>query len=391
MKHKFFSSVRPIPTRRNACTPGKGFTLVELLVVIAIIGVLVALLLPAVQAAREAARRSQCINNVKQLALACVTYHDTKKAFPPALTYSEAALTARGSTPTNMTGVDGNPYHGPNWAIMILPYIEQQTLYSRFNLKEYISADVNRDFRGQRIDTMLCPTDSAFNTQPFEVPAPLGGGNWARGNYGANSSMSHMQRDNVAYSPKHTDSAPVWFGTGWAAGLSWTRGIMGGNTSLAIKQIEDGTSNTVLLVELRAGLTPGDRRGIWAMGMAGASSVWAHSTDDCLGPNYCAVGADNILGSNRAVAEGGEDLFAQNCMGISSGGSTSFQAGPRSQHPGGVAVAFADGSVTFITDNIEVHHGGRNIAYETEGYNDFGAWEKIMCSSDGGSFNRNEF
>jgi prepilin-type N-terminal cleavage/methylation domain-containing protein/prepilin-type processing-associated H-X9-DG protein len=391
MKHILSSSWRRFSARRHPRTPRKGFTLVELLVVIAIIGVLVSLLLPAVQAAREAARRSQCTNNIKQLALACMTYHDTRKGFPPALTYSEKALTARGSTPTNMAGVDGNPYHGPNWGIMILPYIEQQALYSRFNLKEYVSADVNREPRGQNIDTMLCPTDSAFNTQRFEVPAALGGDNWARGNYGANSSLSHMQRDNVAYSPAHTDSAPVWFGTGWATGLSWTRGIMGGNTSLSIKQIEDGTSNTVLLVELRAGLTPGDRRGIWAMGMAGANSVWAYSTDDCLGPNYCASGADNILGSNRAVAEGGEGLFTQNCMGVSSTGSTSFQAGPRSQHPSGVTVAFADGSVTFISDNIEVHHGGRNIAYEANGFNDFGAWEKIMCSSDGGIFNRNEF
>ena len=77
--------------RRHRATG--AFTLVELLVVIAIIGVLVALLLPAVQAAREAARRMQCTSNIKQLALACLSYHDSKKAFPPALTYSEAALT----------------------------------------------------------------------------------------------------------------------------------------------------------------------------------------------------------------------------------------------------------------------------------------------------------
>lgn len=372
----------------------RGFTLVELLVVIAIIGVLVALLLPAVQAAREAARRSQCINNVKQLALACMTYHDSNKTFPPALTYSDAALKARGNTPTEngMNGVDGNPYHGPNWAIMILPYIEQQTLYARFNLKEYISADVNRDPRGIMLQTMLCPTDAAFNTQPFSVPGPMGGDNWARGNYGANSSLAHMQKGNVAYSPTQTASAPVWFGTDWATGLSWTRGIMGGNTSLSIKQIEDGTSNTVLLTELRAGLSPGDRRGIWAMGMAGASSVWGHATDDCLGPNWCASGADNILGSNRAVAEVGESILNENCMGVSATGSTSYQAGPRSQHVGGITIAFADGSVAFISDNIETNDGGvRNIAYDKNGPTLFGAWEKIMCSSDGGIFNRNEF
>jgi prepilin-type processing-associated H-X9-DG protein len=275
---------------------------------------------------------------------------------------------------------------------MILPHIEQQALSSTFSLKDYISADINREPRGQVIATMMCPTDSAYNTQPFAVPATLGGDNWARGNYGANSSLAHMQKDNVAYSAAHSDSAPIWFGSGWAGHLGWTRGVMGGNTSLSIEQIADGTSNTVLLVELRAGLSPGDRRGIWAMGAAGASSVWAYSTDDCLGPNYCGDNADNIMSSNRAVAEVGADVLLQQCMGVSSGGSTSNQAAPRSQHPGGVTVGFADGSVTFISDNIEVHHGpDRDIAYRADGFTLFGAWEKIMCSSDGGTFNRNEF
>jgi prepilin-type N-terminal cleavage/methylation domain-containing protein/prepilin-type processing-associated H-X9-DG protein len=395
MNHLLLTRRRRPSTDARVSDSNGGFTLVELLVVIAIIGVLVALLLPAVQAAREAARRSQCINNVKQLALACITYHDAKKTFPPALTYSDKALKARGNTPTpdGMNGVDGNPYHGPNWGIMILPYIEQQSLYSRFDLKEYISADVNREPRGYALQTMLCPTDATFNTQPFGVPGPMGGDNWARGNYGANSSLSHMKNGNVAYSPTQTEPAWIWFGTSSWADLSWTRGVMGGNTSLSIKQITDGTSNTVLLTELRAGLAPGDRRGIWAMGMAGASSVWGHSSDDCVGPNSCFAGADNILGSNRAVAEVGENTMVQNCMGIDPGGSTSYQAAPRSQHIGGITVAFADGSVAFITENIETHHAGfdADLAYDPDGYNDFGAWEKIMCSSDGGTANRNEF
>jgi prepilin-type N-terminal cleavage/methylation domain-containing protein/prepilin-type processing-associated H-X9-DG protein len=393
------NSTKPMRRREQSSpTPAgesrRGFTLVELLVVIAIIGVLVALLLPAVQSAREAARRSQCTNNIRQLALACMTYHDAKKSFPPALTYSEAALRARGNTPTanGMSGVDGNPYHGPNWAIMILPYIERQTLYSSFNFNEYVSADANREARGTTIPTMLCPTDSAFNSQPFSTVAALGGDNWARGNYGANGSLSHCKDGNLAFSPKQTEPAWIWFGTSSWGDLSWTRGVMGGNTALSIKQIEDGASNTVLLTELRAGLGPSDRRGIWAMGMAGASSVWGHSTDDCIGPNSCISGADNILGSNRAVAEVGESTLLQNCMGVSSGGSTSFQAAPRSQHVGGINLAFADGSVAFITENIETHHGaGENIAYETNGFLDFGAWEKIMCSRDGGLFNRAEF
>jgi prepilin-type N-terminal cleavage/methylation domain-containing protein/prepilin-type processing-associated H-X9-DG protein len=362
----------------------RAFTLVELLVVIAIIGVLVALLLPAVQAARESARRSQCTNNVKQLALACMSFHDANGEFPPALTYSEKALTARGNTPTRngMPNVDANPLHGPNWVIMILPYIEQQALKARFDFSQYISADLNQEPRSQTITTMLCPTDS-FNTQPFGVPTPLGGEGWARGNYGANSSISHAKDGNIAWSSKNLEPAYYW--TEW----TWTRGVMGGNTSLSIKQIEDGTSNTVMIAELRAGLSVSDRRGIWAMGMAGASSIWAHATDDCIGPNSCELGADNIFGGTRVVSEVGEPAMWANCMGIGGGGTGSNQAAPRSLHAGGLNVAFVDGSVAFITENVETHHGTFNIAYDSDGFLDFGAWEKIMSSADGGTFDRN--
>src|SRR5690606_31288065 len=116
------NSTKPMRRRDQSLQPPaydsrRGFTLVELLVVIAIIGVLVALLLRAVQAGREAARRSKCTYNIRPSARGCITYHDAKQTFPPASTYSEAALRARGNTPvaSGMSGGDGNPYHGPNW------------------------------------------------------------------------------------------------------------------------------------------------------------------------------------------------------------------------------------------------------------------------------------
>src|SRR5688500_16981590 len=119
-------------------SPHAAFTLVELLVVIAIIGVLVALLLPAVQAARESARRTQCLNNLKQLGIALHNYHDTFQILPAGMTF-----------PPGDDGATSERY-GPNWIIRTLPFFEQQNLYERFDLKVFISDPANRAARGQR-------------------------------------------------------------------------------------------------------------------------------------------------------------------------------------------------------------------------------------------------
>src|SRR6476660_6983529 len=115
-------------SRRRAFTRRHGFTLVELLVVIAIIGILVALLLPAVQAAREAARRAKCVNNIRQIGIAVQNYHDNRKFYPQ----YHAAI-----PPTGMTDKDyvtsGYKWAGPLWTITILPYMEEQALYDSFN------------------------------------------------------------------------------------------------------------------------------------------------------------------------------------------------------------------------------------------------------------------
>src|SRR5215217_3142044 len=108
-----------------------GFTLVELLVVIAIIGVLVALLLPAVQAARESSRRMSCQNNLKQLALAGLNYHDAKRRFPVGV---EMPYAIAGNDP--LTGGMENPF-GPNWAVFMLPYFEQNNLFQQAKTGDY--------------------------------------------------------------------------------------------------------------------------------------------------------------------------------------------------------------------------------------------------------------
>src|SRR5437773_5651213 len=136
------------PMRRSA------FTLVELLVVIAIIGVLVALLLPAVQAAREAARRSQCMNNLRQIGLALHTYHDTFRVFPPSY------LTVPGGSP-NMGKPDPDSGDaGPGWTalILILPQIEQGNLYNSFDLNTPTWSTKNATQAQQLVRSYICPS-----------------------------------------------------------------------------------------------------------------------------------------------------------------------------------------------------------------------------------------
>lgn len=125
--------------------PRTGFTLVELLVVIAIIGILIALLLPAVQAAREAARRTQCTNNLKQIGLAIHNYHDTSRALPP----SGLVEYTSSSTVEDYA----------SWAVLVLPYMEQTNLYEQFDLSQKINSSVQpATARMTSIGTFLCPS-----------------------------------------------------------------------------------------------------------------------------------------------------------------------------------------------------------------------------------------
>src|SRR4051812_48538465 len=154
-----------------------GFTLVELLVVIAIIGILVALLLPAVQAARESGRRSACINNLKQQALGLHNHHDTKRTLPPGGTYYGNCC-----TPTTYT----------NWAIELLPYIEQPALYDQYRQNEENISANNNAVGQKRIKTYECPSDTKINV--LEVPdSGPSTGQWMHGSYRAVSGKGNMQ------------------------------------------------------------------------------------------------------------------------------------------------------------------------------------------------------
>jgi prepilin-type N-terminal cleavage/methylation domain-containing protein len=336
-----------VSTRRR-----KAFTLVELLVVIAIIGILVALLLPAIQAAREAARRAQCANNIKNVALAVLKYESDNQIFPEGMTFDQALY---GGSIESLT------QFGPNWIIKILPNLEEQALYNSFDyttvsgkrvwtpINEPGAGNKNVEARGSVIPSLLCPSDPN-NTVKYTGH----NGNWARGNYAASAGRAFIHRQFM-----NGPQSKSWSGTVWNAGdnLYCRRGVMGPNAGVKISQISDGTSKTIMVGEIRAGITEQDPRGVWALGHAGASLIAMYGGGgDANGPNPCYSNSDDIplasLDDPAAVcAAPGESTTAIECMTVSSGGFD--QAGVRSKHPGGVHVAMADASVQFVTDNIE--------------------------------------
>jgi prepilin-type N-terminal cleavage/methylation domain-containing protein len=332
-----------------------AFTLVELLVVIAIIGILVALLLPAIQAAREAARRAQCASNIKNVALAVLNYESSHKVLPEGMTFDAGA---GGNSPIQTLSK-----YGPNWVIKILPEIEYQELADLFDVSVGINEpganNRNIDARGTTIAVLLCPSDP--NNQ---IKYTGHGGNWARGNYAASAGRAFIYGNPNAAIEAHM-AGPLsksWKGKDWTGGevLYCRRGVMGPNAAVTLSQITDGTSKTIMLGEIRAGLTPGDGRGVWALGHAGASLIAMYGGGgDANGPNACYSNSDDVNVEAQyddpagVCAPSQDPTGASECMTAHRLANGFDQAGPRSKHPGGVHMAMTDASVQFITDEIE--------------------------------------
>tara|TARA_R110002111_G_scaffold185031_3_gene250939 strand:+ start:67194 stop:68156 length:963 start_codon:yes stop_codon:yes gene_type:complete len=316
--------------------------LIELLVVIAIIAILVALLLPAVQQAREAARRSTCKNNLKQLVIGLHNYHSTHLVFPP------GSVNGAGDNPNGSNG-SGGVAIGGSWILMILADIEQSAMFNDFmtianERNEVLDWLGNGTYTSQGMEVgskqmylMICPSHPKNDEQ---LANGTGLEHLARGNYAANYGKA-------GYGAIHTKDQSIG-------------GVFGNNSSIGIRDILDGTSNTLILSELKFRLASStgpsyqDSRGTWTYGVMGGN-VFSTQT----GPNTSTP--DGVWGCRSFPAEG------MPCVQIGSPYTEMYSAA-RSYHTGGVQGAMADGSVRFFSENIDLTlwgglstRGGREI------------------------------
>lgn len=284
-----------------------GFTLVELLVVIAIIGVLIALLLPAVQAAREAARRIQCSNNLKQIGLAMHTYHDVNKRLPLQQTccFASTATTPR-------------IFH--SWAVRILPYIEQNNLHEQFTFgKDLGLSTTDIALKQKPLDAFMCPSDPLAGTLA-DGHDDGNGIDLASTNYGI-SAGGHKNATSTIPGVD-TTSTLIYGQTTTYADRAKIRGIMNrSGFSSRFADVTDGTANTVMVGEVIGG--------------------WCEWQD--WGYQSWATMAHPINYKNRTIAlnVSAHIGVADDCIAF------------RSRHPTGAQFAFADGSTHFLSETID--------------------------------------
>ena len=320
--------------------PDRGFTLIELLVVIAIIGVLIALLLPAVQAARESARRSQCTNNLKQIALAAVNYETALHSFPMGFNLQYYPGYTKGLLAYG-TGsyADG---HGP--LVGMMQYLEQVPLYNAVNfaMGPYIAANIT--VFGTSISTLWCPSDPVISSQLSDTGTGFDGSTLRlrytsyAGNLGP--LVYFPTPGDLNFVAKLTGNRGMFFDIGTPNRLP---GTLGSVAPVRIAQVTDGASNTFLFGEHphgRNGPVTGNndihRWNWWVSGDYGDAMFVAYFP-----PNFFQ-----------------QDLGQQFLGGAVSGfRSNDFVVTAGSFHPGGANFAFVDGSVHFILNSINSWNG----------------------------------
>ncbi len=341
-------------TRFGFKKPRRAFTLVELLVVIAIIGILVSLLLPSVQAAREAARRMQCVNNLKQMGLSLQSYHGAFKRFPCGYC-SFATRDGSGPAEASIDPVTWDAAPGWGWSALLLPFLEQQALADGLQFDRPIW---DRDHANQialQLPIFLCPSSSG-DREPFvvrqESGAPLArhGGQilLGRSHYVA----SHGQEscwgecgsaaEGVIFTniyTSETTTVPVHGDAGNVADGPFFR-----NSGVSIRDVTDGTTNTIFLGEHSSRLS----EKTWVGVVPGAFTHPQFSSPEN-GPDAAAT-----LTLVHAGPSGGE-LDITGFPIIHPLNFPTFHVGQMfAEHAGGGNIGLGDGSVRFISDNVDL-------------------------------------
>src|SRR5262245_26655382 len=277
----------------------RGFTLIEILVVIAIIGILIALLLPAVQAAREAARRTHCTNNLKQIALALGNYHDIWGSYPQGMAY-KFRLSSHGHL------------------VSMLPQLEQTPLYNAMNFDWSIWSAPNTTIQGIPLALFMCPSDPAI-TKKINYDLQL------------DPSLPFYNGFIIQVLGSYKGNGGTWFRHTQDTTLQKeANGLFVREQVVRLEEVTDGTSNTIALGESRADLLTPDE--LYNEGPSWAECGYAYTMFTSLYP----------INPERWM----EDLSADNLV-------HAYAAAASSHHPGGANFALADGSVRFIKDTID--------------------------------------
>lgn len=355
---------------RRRLAAARAFTLVELLVVIAIIGILIALLLPAVQAAREAARRSQCVNNLKQLGLGLQNFHDVNGQLP--------------TTMNNPVFRDSRTNGWPNsnwsrwsWTAALMPYIEQQARYNLF-VDTYLGKTVpwngSCPVNTQKIPNLICPSERQYN---------------------------YVERDSFAPTSYHGNRGDYWLDNGW-----WEcRGVfgVGGRTDISFNMVTDGLSNTAAISECKLGQEASKEVTVGiAIGVNGYNGA---------PPSIClaTAGPGNLYTTAVETRRGWEigwrwadsfhvytsyfHMLPPNSPSCGRSAESWAIISASSYHPGGVNVCMLDGSVRFIGDGVDSgnplmtvqqssSYGGGN-PQEYMGPSPYGIWGAMGTSRSG--------
>ena len=322
----------------------RGFTLIELLVVIAIIGVMVGLLLPAVQATRESGRRSACSNKLKQIGLAMQNHHDARKAFPAGIVLSKE-LIADGNASGGLTGWRFNG-RCPAWGAVILPFMEQSEVYDRLPFSQATwtrYGEPSASLQSARV-TVISSSATAVSARPllvYSCPSDTLKQTELADNMGPSNYVGNFGVPTLAGSW----SGGLWYGVaGQRTGppLPNTHGVLYHGSSISTKDITDGTSKTFLVGEIstqqRGYNGDGEFMKLQGAGVWPAVPVQIKCDDyvlrqcDAAHPLNSQFPEDVILNANGGIDE---------CDGFGS------------RHPGGANFVMCDGAVRFIGENIQ--------------------------------------